>query len=189
MIKKINMSKETIKFLKIRDVYSPCRANPDDAGIDFFVPEFDGKFIADLFEKNKSLADGRLAIHDNGFDIPAHERALIPSGIKSRMAASGRALIAANKSGVATKKGLIFGAQVVDYTYKGEIHISVINTTDQPVRIEAGMKLIQFLEMPVYSNPVEITDNSELKNPQIEKDFYDGLGDDRGEGGFGSTGS
>ena len=30
---------DTIKFLKVRDVKSPSRANEYDAGIDFYVPE------------------------------------------------------------------------------------------------------------------------------------------------------
>lgn len=28
----------TLKYCKVRDVKSPCRAHPTDAGIDFFVP-------------------------------------------------------------------------------------------------------------------------------------------------------
>ena len=179
------MSKESIKFLKIRDVKSPTRAYEFDAGIDFYVPEFNKQFLEDLAEKNV----GRdLRINgDKDFDeiiIPAHSRIMIPSGIKSRMAEPGRALIAANKSGIATKSGLVFGAQVVDYTYKGEIHLSLINTSMLEVTITAGQKILQFLETPVFNSEVEIVENpTEVR----DGDFYEGLQDDRGAGGFGST--
>ena len=226
MSKPIN---ETIKFLKIRDVISPKRAFEYDAGIDFFVPKFDKKFIKDIKEINPlifgecvnpdyleinarvCIASGTLSnpndtrasiVYDlnddndsiikyddekgeNYFLLAPHSRAMIPGGIKSRMASPGRALIVNNKSGVATKLGLIFGAAVVDYTYKGEIHISVINTSTKNVRIYENMKIIQFIETPVFTSPVEIFDIKD--KPQAEKTFFKGLQDDRGEGGFGST--
>ena len=174
-----------IKFLKIRDVKSPTRAYEFDAGIDFYVPEFNKLFLKDLADKNAGR-DLRMG-GDKGveyIEVPGHSRIMIPGGIKSRMAEPGRALIAANKSGIATKTGLVFGAQVVDYTYKGEIHISLINTSKVATRIYAGDKVIQFLETPVFNSPVEIV---EMKYAEDEQKFYKGLQDDRGAGGFGST--
>ena len=173
-----------IKFLKIRNVTSPTRAYEFDAGIDFYVPEFCQKFLDDLMDRNPD-AD-LMGVGDERVEkiaVPAHGRIMIPSGIKSRMAEPGRALIAANKSGVATKKGLIFGAQVVDYTYKGEIHLSLINTTDKDIMISEGQKILQFVECPVYNSEVEIVEYTN----HSEGNFYDGLQDDRGAGGFGST--
>lgn len=41
-----------INFLKTRDVISPSRAFETDAGIDFFVPVFNKKFVDYLLEKN-----------------------------------------------------------------------------------------------------------------------------------------
>jgi len=225
------MAQEVTKFFKAREVISPKRAFPSDAGIDFFVPKFTTSFIKDLKEKNPDLfpekeeltttfalsgsgmlnygGSGSLTIsHQDSkvtydlkdendttfkfdeekgelyFLLPPHSRVLIPSGIHSRMATQGRALIAANKSGVATKYGLIFGAQVVDYTYKGEIHISVINTSTKVVRIYENMKLIQFVETPIITNPIEIT---EAEYGTGLGKFYEGLEDDRKAGGFGST--
>jgi dUTPase len=99
------------------------------------------------------------------------------------MATPGRALIAANKSGVATKHGLIFGAQVVDYLYQGEIHISIINTSTKIIRIYEDMKLIQFLETPVFNSVIEIVEN--VTGEAVS--FYDGMQITRGEGGFGSS--
>jgi len=188
------MSKEKIKFLKIRDVKSPTRAYEFDAGIDFYVPEFTESFLSDLAEKNQGR-DLRMEGDktENGdfrsIIIPAHSRIMIPGGIKCRMAAPGRALIANNKSGVATKLGLVYGAAVVDYTYKGEMHLSLINTSMLEVSITPGMKIIQFIETPVFFSEVEVVDGTTRQaKSMIEDHFYQGLQDDRGEGGFGSTG-
>ena len=110
--------------------------------------------------------------------LPPLSRINIPSGIYCQMENSGRALIAANKSGVASKEGLIFGAQVVDFEYQGEIHINVINTSSKVVRIYSGQKLIQFLETPIFTSTIEEVDT--LQN------LYKGA-TSRADGGFGST--
>lgn len=234
---------DKIKFLKVRKVKSPNRAYQFDAGIDFFVPEFNTEFIKDLKEKNPLVfgpaptnysgaqyvtgymstdhgtltmnnGDGNEAVKydldddndtlikfdeekgENYFLLNPHSRIMIPGGIKSRMAEPGRALIAGNKSGIATKHGIIFGAQIVDYTYKGEIHISVINTGTKSVRIYENMKMIQFVETPVFNSEVECEESLfEYIGPEKpgkpvspgEEKFYKGLQDDRKDGGFGST--
>ena len=150
----------------------------------------------ELEDKNYSIIRFDEETGLNYFLLAPHSRIMIPSGIKSRMAEPGRALIAANKSGVATKHGFVYGAQVVDYTYKGEIHLSLINTSTKAVRIYEGMKILQFVETPVFTSPIEIVEVPEPtmhwdKDPevrkQIEEEFYKGLQDDRGAGGFGST--
>lgn len=166
---------EKIKFLKTRNVKSPSRANAFDAGIDFYVPEFEPEFLKDLRDKNPFVQ-----IKDEHILLKSGERILIPSGIHCQMAAPHRALIAANKSGVATKNGLIFGAQVVDYEYQGEIHLSLINTSNDNVIITPGMKIVQFLETPIFNSEVEV---DEVNNVQT---FYN-KETTRGADGFGST--
>ena len=167
-----------IKFLKIRDVKSPVRGTAEAAGIDFFVPNYNTQFSVDFREKNSEID---YAVFKDVMEITLApgQRVLIPSGIKTWMT-PGTALIAANKSGVASKKGLIFGAQVVDSDYAGEVHISVINTSDEYVIIETGEKLIQFIHTPVLLTPPE----------EVDEYMFNALHDksQRGEGGFGSTG-
>jgi len=182
-----------IKFLKTREVKSPSRANKYDAGIDFYVPEFTMSFIKDLGEKNKTQWMGGLKIlnllEDKSFELPPQERVLIPSGIHCQMANFSRALIAANKSGVATKTGLIFGAQVVDYEYQGEIHISLINTSNEPVKISAGMKAIQFLETPIFNSDIIVLEEGKTIGDSIliNKESFFQKETTRGADGFGSS--
>ena len=170
-----------IKFLKVRDVKSPERGTAEAAGIDFYVPKYDTQFIIDLLDKNPFIQyDDNYA--ENTFDIVLRpgERVLIPSGIKTWME-PGTALIAANKSGVASKKGLIFCAQVVDSDYAGEVHINVINTSNTDVKISTGYKLIQFIHTPVILSSVEEVSDTEFTALHESST--------RGEGGFGSTGT
>lgn len=142
-------------FMKrIRDVKMPCRGHSNDAGIDFFVPnDFETVMLAPQQSIN------------------------IPSGIKVNIPA-GYALIAFNKSGVALKKGLDIGASVIDESYQGELHLHMVNVSNQAVVINPGEKIVQFILIPVnYAMPIEVTDG-ELFEEESE----------RGEGGFGSTG-
>lgn len=168
---------ETIKFLKTREVKSPSRANRFDAGIDFYVPEFTTEFVNELQTKNPTVEINKFGIY-----IKPGERVLIPSGIYCKMFDNNRALIAANKSGVATKQGLIFGAQVVDYEYQGEIHLSLIYTGNGTCEILPGQKILQFLEMPIFTSEIEIFPQGNL----IPSSFYE-RETTRGADGFGST--
>ena len=145
-----------MKIAKIRDVKTPTRGTQGSAGIDFYVPN-------DYPNSLRRVAPG--------------ERFFIPSGIKANVP-EGFALIAMNKSGVALKKGLMVGACVVDSDYQGEIHLHLVNTSNNDVTIEAGEKLTQFLLIPVDHCTVSVVDESELFDTES----------DRGAGGFGSTG-
>lgn len=102
----------------------------------------------------------------------------IPSGIKVKVP-HGFALVFMNKSGVAVKKGLQVGACVVDEDYQGEVHLHVRNTSTDVQSIKPGEKLVQALLIPVDYCDVEVVNADEL---------YEG-GTQRGEGGFGSTGT
>lgn len=102
----------------------------------------------------------------------------IPSGIKVKVP-HGFALVFMNKSGVAVKKGLQVGACVVDEDYQGEVHLHVRNTSTDVQSIKPGEKLVQALLIPIDYCDVEVVNVDEL---------YEG-GTQRGEGGFGSTGT
>lgn len=83
-------------------------------------------------------------------------------------------LLVFNKSGRATKLKLDKGAEVIDSTYRGEIHVHLFNHSDNPVFIPKGEKIAQFILMPIWNGePEEVQSLDET---------------DRGTGGFGSTG-
>jgi len=169
------MEKPRFRYLLCRDVIEPRRAGINEAGIDFFIPK--NLTPGDLFKANEK-ANHNL-IHSNNSDWPntgttsiktvgrfvtqiiigANSRVIIPSGVCSLLEPSNSMLMAANKSGVSTKKGLIYGAEIVDSTYTGEIHISLINTSDIPQVIDVDEKAaLQFIHVPIYTTlPERIT--------------------------------
>jgi len=150
-----------MKFTKIRDVKSPKRANSTDAGIDFFIPN--DWSDTDLVGGQRTMLPG--------------ESVLIPSGVKVNVP-EGFALVAFNKSGVATKKGLQVGACVVDCGYQGEVHFHLTNVGGESSQIEPGQKIIQFLLLPLGNPNVE----------EVTSELLYASESSRGEGGFGSTG-
>lgn len=162
-----------MKFCKIRDVKSPVRGTGKAAGIDFFVPNFGSK----------------------GFIVNPGTDLLIPSGIKMEIP-EGYMLMAADKSGVVTSKWaclgagrtpkseafesiVILGAKIIDEDYHGEIHIHIVNVGRTKVYIKPGMKIAQFILVPVSYEELKEVPEAELFNKPTE----------RADGAFGSTGS
>ena len=162
-----------MKFAKVRDVKSPQRGTLKAAGIDFFVPSD--------FEETTIL--------------PGHDL-LIPSGIKVEIPEN-YMLLGADKSGVVTSKGaceaagrtpkkdafdtiMVIGAKVIDEDYTGEIHIHVFNAGVWAACIKPGMKIAQFILVPVLYEDLEEVPEAEL---------FEGKAYDRGSGAFGSTGT
>lgn len=184
-----------MKIAKVREVKTPTRANKDDAGIDFYVPEFTKEFIKDLNSKNNNNVS---TFKDEDLNplyimLKPHERILIPSGIhvnfkddannyreqmRYHSTKIGLALIAHNKSGVGSKEGLDRLAEVVDESYQGEVHINIVNTGNETINIHPGKKLIQFVLEPVIYSDIE-----EYNIKALYKDSES----TRGSGGFGST--
>ena len=184
-----------MQFIKVRDVKSPIRNVEENAGIDFYIPENNEDFRSAFLNKNSEtvMVDQNLDFalikatdeKKNIFDmatgmvyIAPHKDVLIPSGIKSKFS-NDLALIANNKSGVATKKKLVFGASVIDASYQGEWHLHVINTSDKYQAIQCGTKIIQFIPHLISTDPVEIVDMS-------AEDFYKDTTSSRGDKGFGN---
>lgn len=155
-----------------------------NAGCDVFVPKYN-KVFHDAFNAKNTPNLAYLAEKEDGtivIRITPHGRVNIPSGIRSRIDAN-VALEAHNKSGVATKLGLVFGASTVDASYQGIIHISLINTTDKDVEIPLGMKAVQFIPRIIDVSPIEVCNNMTLEEFYEDFEFSN-----RGEGAFGSTG-
>jgi len=126
---------------------------------------------------------------DTGFDIRAcntedivlapNERKVIPAGFKI-MPQTGFALQIRARSGNASKfgLGLVNGVGTIDNGYLGEIGIIVINLGSENITIARGTKIAQGVVEPVLQFEFEeVLDEKDLGSTQ------------RGEGGFGSTGT
>ena len=196
-----------IHFIRVRKVKTLERANQGDAGLDFFFPE--DLTVMDLLKANSHPKTDKPFdyIMEREIDVEVARmpgeyynpltlqsvdvitairmqplsRILIPSGIRVLLGPIGSMLQANNKSGVSTQKGLIFGAEVVDSPYVGEVHISLINVSKHVPVIRAGEKLVQFVHVPVFQTvPNEIA-------PELYESYAKHWGT-RGTGGFCSSG-
>ncbi|HVE76676.1 MAG TPA: dUTP diphosphatase [Actinomycetota bacterium] len=122
---------------------------------------------------------------DAGLDLFASEdvrlgpgqRAMVSTGIAVAIPA-GHAGYVQPRSGLAAKHGigLLNSPGLIDSGYRGEIKVILINLdSDSPVEIRKGDRIAQLVVLAVPQ--VMVIEASELPDS------------DRGEGGFGSTGS
>jgi dUTPase len=171
-----------IQFLKTKDypVKDPSGKRGIDAGIDFYVPAYSDGFVKAFKEKNPD----KEILQEEGtgkyyIAVPGNSDVNIPSGIYSKFAPN-VALIGANKSGIATKKKLIFGAHVIDTSYQGIIHLHMINTSTEEQRIYLDEKIVQFVPYILDITPIKVFDENETS-----KDVFFPTQTDRGDKGFG----
>ena len=185
----------SFKFVRVRDVHVPTRANQGDAGIDFYVPN--DLTVYDLINCNTTTYVGNCGITDH-IKVPSnevyglineeddlfsiligpHATCVIPSGIRGILEPEASMLQANDKSGVSSKKKLKVTASIIDSPYTGEIHHVVFNTSNEPVIIDLGEKLVQYIHIPIYlTQPEEISD-SEFEKLKTEKELKSGRGSD-----------
>lgn len=174
---------ETLKICKVREVKTPNRAHPEDAGIDFYVPT---NIDVDTFAE-KCMVTGdyvQYTLNDAGnikdIILEPGQSVLLPSGIKVKVP-SGYMLQFTNKSGVAAKKHLLVGSSVVDVGYEGESHINLHNVSTRTQTICAGDKIVQAILIPVNFAQTEVVEN--------ETALFGDESSARGSGGFGSSGN
>lgn len=160
-----------MKIAVVRDVKVPTRGTSKSAGLDFYVPN-------DFKE----------------FTLGVCKDLLIPSGIIANIP-EGYMLMAADKSGMASSAtakhicgmqvkpdmqdtSIVVGAKICDEDYQGEIHIHIINCGLKNFIVKPGMKLVQFILVPIMYADIEVVDKNDLFESATE----------RGSGGFSSTG-
>jgi dUTP pyrophosphatase len=142
------MNKIKIKVKRLNpDAVLPKYAHEGDAGMDLFSCE-------DIIVK-------------------AGERSLVSTGLSIEFQEGYVALIW-DKSGLAAKKGIKTMGGVIEYTYRGEYKVVMLNTSKEDHVIKKGDKIAQLLIQPIMS--AEVEEVSELSRSV------------RGESGFGSTG-
>jgi dUTP pyrophosphatase len=142
-----------------------------------------GDLIVSFFNSNKLIdneLEQLLVTPVSYIKILPGSKVLIPSGVHVKLPEQ-VFLVGENKSGIASKRGLIKAAQVIDNDYEGQIHINMINTNNVSVVVKSGEKLIQFIHTPILLSEFEVVDKETFDITHGETE--------RGSGGFGSTGS
>lgn len=140
---------------------APTKAHPEDACFDLY---------ADIRDGDDPYGEGKVTV------IPPHETVLIHTGFSTEIPEGYWAPIFA-RSGIATKRGLrpAQGVAVIDSNYRGEWLVPLHNDTNTRRYVTHGERIAQFMILPVL--PVYLTPVDYLSET------------DRGNGGFGSTGS
>ena len=141
------------------DAKLPVRAHPTDAGMDLFFcptpkPELDSQ-IETVLPFGSSV---------------------IPTGLKIEVP-EGYMLEIKNKSGIASKRGLLVGACVVDRGYTGEIFVNLHNVTHRNQTIHAGQKIAQAVFVKIQED-IKIIESKNIYDEETS----------RGDGSLGSTG-
>ena len=94
--------------------------------------------------------------------IPAGKRALLRTGLQVAFMQSGYVALIWPRSKLAAKFGIDVLAGVVDSSYRGEIMISLLNTSEDDVELRVGDKVAQLLIQPIIQpEMVEVYDIQE----------------------------
>ena len=168
-----------MQYTKVRDVKDIVGLRQENAGFDFFVPN--------------DWNNGKKYILRIG------EQVNIPSGIKIKLN-SDQMMKMDNKSGIALKRGLIFGATIIDAAYRGEIHLNLFKVVKGSEDIRVRRRgLLGWLGFKEWATIIEPGDKiiqgiiHQISNEDAilvsEKAYEQGPKTKRGSGAFGSTGT
>lgn len=110
-------------------------------------------------------------------ELKANETCLIPTGLAIHIADPHMAAVILPRSGLGHKHGLVLGNLVglIDADYQGPLQISVWNRSQTTYTIQIGERIAQLVIFPILR--AEFT---------VVTDF---AASDRGDGGFGHSGS
>jgi len=114
---------------------------------------------------------------DAAITISPGETVLIPTGIAIYIQDSGLAATILPRSGLGHKHGIVLGNLVglIDSDYQGPLMVSLWNRGSETFSINVGDRIAQLVIVPIVQTEFEIVEEFTAS--------------DRGEGGFGHTGT
>ncbi|MGI2114590.1 dUTP diphosphatase [Shewanella frigidimarina] len=117
------------------------------------------------------------AMIDSAMVIEPNQTILIPTGIAIHVADPSLAAVILPRSGMGHKHGIVLGNLVglIDSDYQGQLMVSCWNRSDKPFTLEIGDRLAQLMFVPVIQATFAVVDEFNSS--------------DRGEGGFGHSGT
>ncbi len=120
--------------------------------------------------------DLRAAI-DEAVALSPGDTSLVPTGLAIHVEDPGYAAMILPRSGLGHRHGIVLGNLVglIDSDYQGQLMVSVWNRGREPFLLEPFERIAQLVIVPVVQAVFEVVDAFETS--------------DRGEGGFGSSGT
>lgn len=159
----------------------PTKAHKNDACFDIYADIPDEEYCIEKPVTMDNLSDiffntSNLIEKGEGVAIPPHQTVLIPTGFATEIPNGFWGAIFA-RSGLASKQGLrpAQGVPVIDEPYRGQWLIPLHNDSEETRIIHHGDRICQFMLLPYFDTTL-----TEVNNLSTT---------DRGEGGFGSSGT
>lgn len=114
---------------------------------------------------------------DASITLKPGQTELIPTGVAIHISDPGLAATILPRSGLGHKHGIVLGNLVglIDSDYQGQLFVSCWNRGDKTFTIEVGDRIAQLVFVPVVQADFDVVDEFDSS--------------DRGEGGFGHSGS
>jgi len=138
------------------------------------LPHFEGLSLPEYMTDGASGFD-LIAACEEAVALSPGRRALIPTGISISLPRGTEAQVRP-RSGLAIKHGitLLNSPGTIDWDYRGEIKVIMINHGEDAFVIERGMRIAQLVVMQTIKAKLVVADNLDATH--------------RGAGGFGHTG-
>ncbi len=114
---------------------------------------------------------------DEPMTVSPGETVLVPTGLAIHIGDPGLAAVLYPRSGLGHKHGLVLGnlTGLIDSDYQGQVFISCWNRGQNAYEVQPGERIAQMVFVPVEQVKFEVVDEFDSS--------------DRGEGGFGSSGT
>lgn len=150
-----------LKYQKIREVSDPTIGYDGDAGHDLYLPKLK---IEDI-----KVYEGFIEIdEDHNLIMSSNARVKIPLGLRFDFREyPNTCLMITDKSGIATEKGAIALAKIIDIGYTGEAFFSVTNISTYRIKIEIKKSLVQVLHLPII--PAEWQEVDDIGERETER--------------------
>ena len=114
---------------------------------------------------------------DESITVSPGETVLVPTGLAIHIDDPGLAAVLLPRSGLGHKHGLVLGnlTGLIDSDYQGQVFISCWNRGQTAYDVQPGERIAQMVFIPVEQVAFDVVDEFDSS--------------DRGEGGFGSSGT
>ncbi|MFP4167469.1 MAG: dUTP diphosphatase [Desulfonatronovibrionaceae bacterium] len=135
-----------------------------------------GRLESSYATDHSAGVDLRAAVEKPEVILPPGGRFAFPSGICIQIDSPGVAGFVFSRSGLGTREGLVVsqGVGVIDPDYRGEIVVSLLNTSKEEKTILQGQRIAQLVFMPIFQ--ADFVPAKQLEDTK------------RGDGGFGHSG-
>lgn len=156
---------------------APTTANAPTVALRILDPRLGSAFPLPDYATAQSAGMDLRAMLDSALTLAPGDTALVPSGLAFHIGDAGLCAVVLPRSGLGHTKGLVLGnlTGLIDADYQGPLMISLWNRGGAPVTVQPGDRVAQLVFLPIARAVWRTVDAFAAS--------------ERGEGGFGHTGT